>query len=92
MRAAVHLGGGATSEVLTVSGARGDPFVILTVRDHEVILSRSEARRVSDALRAVALLAHEALFQLPSSVGGSRLSVEPNGDVTGFTRLATGLR
>jgi hypothetical protein len=65
MRATVYLGGGAASEVMTVSGEKGDPFVILTVRDREVMLSRSEARMASDALRALALLGHEAHFHLP---------------------------
>jgi hypothetical protein len=65
MRATVYIGGGAASEVMTVTGEKGDPFVVLAVRDREVLLSRSEARMASDALRALALLGDELHFQLP---------------------------
>lgn len=34
-----------------------DPYLTLTVTQHTVALTRDEARRVSDALRAVALTA-----------------------------------
>ncbi|MGH3935991.1 MAG: hypothetical protein ACRDS1_13620 [Pseudonocardiaceae bacterium] len=34
-----------------------DPYLTLTVAQHTVALTRDEARRVSDALRAVALTA-----------------------------------
>jgi hypothetical protein len=36
-----------------------DPYLTLTVAGHTVVLTRGEARRVSDALRAVALTADE---------------------------------
>jgi hypothetical protein len=65
MRATVFIGGGAASEVMTVTGEKGDPFVVLGVRDREILLSRSEARMASDALRALALLGDEVHFRLP---------------------------
>jgi hypothetical protein len=65
MKATVYIGGGAASEVMTVTGEKGDPFVVLAVRDREVLLSRSEARMASDALRALALLGDEVHFRLP---------------------------
>ncbi len=36
-----------------------DPYLTLTVAQHTVALTRDEARRVSDALRAVALTAED---------------------------------
>lgn len=36
-----------------------DPYLTLTVAQHTVVLTRDEARRVSDALRAVALTAED---------------------------------
>ena len=56
MKAILRIGGGATEEIMTVTGDRRRPFIELTVRDREILLSRTEARMASDALRALALL------------------------------------
>jgi hypothetical protein len=66
MKATLRIGGGgAAEEVMTVAGDRCRPFIELTIRDREVLLTRTEARMASDALRALALLEHDDDFDPP---------------------------
>ena len=65
MKAIVRIGGGATEEIMTVTDDRSRPFIELTVRDREILLSKTEARMVSDALRALALVAQVEHFGEP---------------------------
>jgi hypothetical protein len=55
MKATLRIGGGATEEIMTVKGDRSHPFIELVVRGREILLTRTEARMASDALRALAL-------------------------------------
>ena len=56
MKATLRIGGGATEEIMTVKGDKCRPFIEVTLRDRELLLTRTEARMASDALRALALL------------------------------------
>ena len=45
----------AGEDLLTVQAHDLDPYVTLTIRDHSVDLTRDEARKAADALRACSL-------------------------------------
>lgn len=55
MIASFYLSTVAGEELLTVQAHDLDPYVTLTIREHSVDLTRDEARRAADALRACAL-------------------------------------
>lgn len=55
MIATFYLSTVAGEDLLTVQAHDGDPYVTLTVRQHSVDLTRDEARKAADALRACAL-------------------------------------
>jgi hypothetical protein len=52
--ASFYLSTVAGEELLTVQAYDLDPYVTLTIREHSVDLTRDEARRAADALRACA--------------------------------------
>ncbi|HXT46094.1 MAG TPA: hypothetical protein VN748_18610 [Pseudonocardiaceae bacterium] len=54
MIASFYLSTVAGEELLTVQAYDLDPYVTLTIREHSVDLTRDEARRAADALRACA--------------------------------------
>jgi hypothetical protein len=72
MKAILRIGGGATEEIMTVTGDGSHPFIELAVRGREILLTRSEARMASDALRALALNARSADVHLPPPPGSVR--------------------
>lgn len=55
MTATVRIGTPRGESLVRVEVYDADPFLTLTVADHSVALTRDEARRVSDALRAASL-------------------------------------
>ena len=55
MIASFHLSTVTGEELLTVQAHDRDPFVTLTIRQHSIDLTRDEARKAADALRACAL-------------------------------------
>jgi hypothetical protein len=44
MKATLRIGGGATEEIMTVKGDKRRPFIEVTLRDRELLLTRTEAR------------------------------------------------
>ncbi len=59
MSASVYIETLSGEPLVRVEAHDFDPYLTLTVVGHIVVLTRDEARRVSDALRAVALTADE---------------------------------
>lgn len=59
MIASVYIETSSGEQLVRVAADDLDPYLTLTVGDHTVVLTRGEARRISDALRAVALTADE---------------------------------
>jgi chaperonin GroEL (HSP60 family) len=59
MIASVYIRTSSGEQLVRVEAYDLDPYLTLTVRGHTVALTREEARRISDALRAVALTAEE---------------------------------
>lgn len=59
MIASVYIGTLSGEPLVRVEAYDRDPYLTLTVAGHAVVLTRGEARRVSDALRAVALTTDE---------------------------------
>ncbi|HZS20451.1 MAG TPA: hypothetical protein VFA63_05615 [Pseudonocardiaceae bacterium] len=57
MIASFYLSTVTGEELLTVQAHEQDPYVTLTIRQHSVDLTRDEARKAADALRACALTA-----------------------------------
>jgi hypothetical protein len=57
MIASVYLNTVTGEQLLTVQANNLDPYITLTVRQHSVDLTRDQARRAADALRACALTA-----------------------------------
>lgn len=57
MIASFHLSTVIGEDLLTVQAHDRDPYVTLTIRGHSVDLTRDEARKAADALRACALTA-----------------------------------
>jgi hypothetical protein len=57
MIASVYIETSSGEQLVRVAADDLDPYLTLTVGDHTVVLTRDEARRISDALRAVALTA-----------------------------------
>jgi len=55
MKAYVAIYSSTGQETLTVNVDDYDPFIVLTVRNVTVQLTRNEGRQVSDALRAAAI-------------------------------------
>jgi hypothetical protein len=55
MIAAFYLSTVAGEQLLTVQANDLDPYVTFTIRGHSVDLTRDEARKAADALRACAL-------------------------------------
>jgi hypothetical protein len=55
MIASLHLSTVTGEELLSVQAHDRDPFVTLTIRQHSIDLTRDEARKAADALRACAL-------------------------------------
>jgi hypothetical protein len=55
MIASFYLSTVAGEQLLTVQANDLDPYVTLTIRGHKVDLTRDEARKTADALRACAL-------------------------------------
>jgi hypothetical protein len=55
MIASFYLSTATGEELLTVKAHDQDPYVTLTIRQHSVDLTRDEARKAADALRACAL-------------------------------------
>jgi hypothetical protein len=55
MIATVRIGTRADEPPVVVSAMHNDPFVTLTISSHDVCLTRDEARRIGDALRACSL-------------------------------------
>jgi len=55
MIASFYLSTVTGEELLTVQAHDRDPFVTLTIREHNIDLTRDEARKAADALRACAL-------------------------------------
>jgi hypothetical protein len=55
MLASFYLSTVAGEQLLTVQAHDRDPYVTLTIRGHSVDLTRDEARKTADALRACAL-------------------------------------
>jgi hypothetical protein len=55
MIATVRIGTRVDEPPVVVRAMHGDPFVTLTIRAHDVCLTRDEARRIGDALRACSL-------------------------------------
>ncbi|MGH3897808.1 MAG: hypothetical protein ACRDTA_06040 [Pseudonocardiaceae bacterium] len=59
MIASVYIATSRGESLVRVEAYDLDPYLTLTVRGQIVALTRDEARRVSDALRAAALTAQE---------------------------------
>ncbi|MGH3777370.1 MAG: hypothetical protein ACRDRR_16860 [Pseudonocardiaceae bacterium] len=59
MIASVYIGTSRGESLVRVEAYDLDPYLTLTVRGQTVALTRDEARRVSDALRAATLTAQE---------------------------------
>lgn len=57
MIASVYLSTMTGEELLTVQAHDLDPYVTVTIRQYSVDLTRDQARRAADALRACALTA-----------------------------------
>ncbi len=55
MTASVYIGTPTGEQLVQVVAGDCDPYLTLTVGDYTVALTRDEARRISDALRAAAL-------------------------------------
>ena len=62
MIASVHLTSVTGEHLLTVQANDFDPYVTLTLRTHSVDLTRDQAGRVADALRACAWTAVDTAF------------------------------
>lgn len=62
MIASVYLSTVTGEELLTVQAHDLDPYVTVTIREHSVDLTRDQARRAADALRACALTAIDTEF------------------------------
>ncbi|MGH3767526.1 MAG: hypothetical protein ACRDS0_14435 [Pseudonocardiaceae bacterium] len=60
MIASVYLSTVTGEELLTVQAHDFDPYVTVTIRQQSVDLTRDEARRVADALRACSLTTEES--------------------------------
>jgi hypothetical protein len=60
--ASVSLSTVTGEELLTVQAHDLDPYVTVTIRQHSVDLTRDQARRAADALRACALTAIDTEF------------------------------
>jgi hypothetical protein len=63
MIASVYLSTLTGEEVLTVQAHDLDPYVTVTIRQFSVDLTRDQARRAADALRACALTAIDTELQ-----------------------------
>jgi hypothetical protein len=59
MIASVYIGTSSGEQLVRVEAYDLDPYLTLTVRGHTVALTRDEARKISDALRAVGLTAED---------------------------------
>lgn len=62
MFASVHLATITGEQLLTVQANGLDPYVVLTVGQHSIALTRKQAHQAADALRACALTADETDF------------------------------
>ena len=62
MIASVRLSTVTGEDLLTVQANDFDPYVTLTIQNHSVDLTRDQAGRVADALRACALTAVDTAF------------------------------
>ena len=62
MIASVRLSTVTGEDLLTVQANDFDPYVTLTLRTHSIDLTRDQAFRLADALRACALTAVDTAF------------------------------